>query len=112
MAVRVDAGYRSGAAEWNAGRPFEAHEAFEAAWRGASDPGERAVYQGLVQYAAAWVKLRAGNLRGFASNASKAARNLAGLERLGDEALVAWRGAMLVWVRTPGDAPPPLPPAD
>lgn len=110
MAMVADPQYQAGAAAWNAGRPFEAHEHFEAAWRRAA-PGERAAYQGLVQYAAAWVKLRAGNRRGFASNAAKAAANLAALDAHGDEALRPWRGAMLAWAASdaPRDPPPQLP---
>lgn len=101
--------YQAGAAHWNAGRPFEAHEHFEAAWR-RGDEG-RAVFQGLVQYAAAWVKLRAGNPRGFRSNAAKAAANLAGLAAAGHPALRDWSAVMREWSNadSPGEPPPALP---
>lgn len=103
--------YQEGARLWNAGQPFEAHEAFEAAWRRDVPAAERAVFQGLVQYAAAWVKLRAGNRNGFASNAAKAAVNLGALAPEQEPALSAWRDAMLAWAggEVPREPPPSLP---
>lgn len=109
--VTADPLYQQGARLWNAGRPFEAHEHFEAAWRRGTGTAERAIFQGLVQYAAAWVKLRAGNRSGFASNAGKAAANLAAVPSSAEPALTAWRDAMLVWAGNdePGEPPPSLP---
>jgi hypothetical protein len=43
----VDGSYQDGLALAQAGRFFEAHEAFETAWRASSDP-ERDFFQGLV----------------------------------------------------------------
>lgn len=43
----IDAAFRRGLSLARAGEYFEAHEAFEAAWRSA-EPGERDFFQGLV----------------------------------------------------------------
>ncbi|MGK2851252.1 MAG: DUF309 domain-containing protein [Candidatus Limnocylindrales bacterium] len=59
-----------------AGEAFDAHEAWEPAWMGTDDLGERALLQGLIKLAAADVHGQRGNPPGVA-------RNLEGaLERL------------------------------
>jgi hypothetical protein len=71
-AEAVLAGFR----HYEAGQPFEAHEAWEPAWMGTDDLAERALLQGLIKVAAAEVHGRRGNAAGVA-------RNLEGaLERL------------------------------
>lgn len=50
---------RRGAAHFNAGEYFEAHEAWEEVWMAAAEP-RRSFYQGLIQLAAGGVKLRRG----------------------------------------------------
>jgi len=45
------------------GRPFHAHEVFEAAWKSAP-PGERDLWQGLAQIAVGLTHARRGNARG------------------------------------------------
>lgn len=52
-----------GVALFNAGRHFEAHEAWEAAWLHASGP-RRALLQGLILVAAGWLKRDAGRTVG------------------------------------------------
>ena len=46
-----------GAALFDAGEHFAAHEVWEARWRVSQDPGERRLLQGLIQVAAAYYKL-------------------------------------------------------
>lgn len=70
-----------------AGEAFEAHEAWEPAWMGTDDLGERALLQGLIKLAAADVHSQRGNPRGVA-------RNLEGaLERLRAAATAGTRTA-------------------
>src|SRR5579859_2184537 len=45
------------------GRPFHAHEVFEAAWRGVPGP-ERELWRGLAQIAVGLTHARRGNARG------------------------------------------------
>ena len=54
-----------GVALYNAGRFWEAHEAFEAVWRGAGE-AERPLWQGLIQAAAALLHQSRGNAHGVA----------------------------------------------
>jgi len=66
----------AGLRDYEAGEPFEAHEAWEPAWMGTDDIAERALLQGLIKVAAAEVHATRGNPAGVA-------RNLEGaLERL------------------------------
>lgn len=70
------AAVREGLRLYAAGEAFDAHEAWEPAWMGTDDLGERALLQGLIKLAAADVHGQRGNPPGVA-------RNLAGaLERL------------------------------
>lgn len=48
------------------GRPFHAHEVFEAAWK-TGPPGERELWQGLAQVAVGITHARRGNPRGAVS---------------------------------------------
>ena len=97
------------------GFPWEAHEAWEAAWA-ATPPGlEHALLAGMIQAAAAAVQARLGRWRGVASLAARARRNLhaaggprlCGVDVRGFAAeLVAWSarvGAAAAW-----EAPPSL----
>jgi predicted metal-dependent hydrolase len=59
-----------------AGRYFEAHEAFEDAWR-AAEPGERDFFQGLVHVVVAWYQGGRGNRVGCERQLEKARRRLA-----------------------------------
>jgi predicted metal-dependent hydrolase len=64
---------------------FEAHEALEPAWMGSDDPAERALLQGLIKVAAAYVHDVRGNPAGID-------RNLTGARRLLGEALAGGQG--------------------
>jgi predicted metal-dependent hydrolase len=57
------------------GRYFEAHEAFEEAWR-AAPPHERDFFQGLVHVVVAWYQGGRGNLVGCGRQLEKARRRL------------------------------------
>ena len=47
---------------------FETHELLEPAWMGTDDPAERALHQGLIKLAAAFVHGVRGNPTGIAKN--------------------------------------------
>ena len=55
---------------------FEAHELLEPAWMGTDDLAERALHQGLIKLAAAFVHGIRGNPRGIAKNLAGARDHL------------------------------------
>ena len=77
--VERRAAIESGLAAYERGDFFEAHEDLEPAWMGTDDLAERALLQGLIKVAAAYVHDVRGNPAGIA-------RNLAGARRLLGEA--------------------------
>jgi predicted metal-dependent hydrolase len=74
------AAIESGLAAYDRGDFFEAHEELEPAWMGSDDPAERALLQGLIKVAAAYVHDVRGNPPGIV-------RNLEGARALLDQAL-------------------------
>ena len=68
--------YQHGLDLARAGSFFDAHEAFELAWR-ACDPAERDFFQGLVHVVVAWYQQERGNLVGCERQLAKAERRLA-----------------------------------
>jgi predicted metal-dependent hydrolase len=56
---------------------FETHELLEPAWMGTDDPAERALHQGLIKLAAAFVHGVRGNPLGIARNLQGARDRLA-----------------------------------
>ncbi len=64
---------------------FEAHEVLEPAWMGTADPGERALYQGLIKLAAGFVHAVRGNPRGVENNLRGARVHLAAAARAGHD---------------------------
>jgi predicted metal-dependent hydrolase len=72
----IEKSLADGLALARAGRYFEAHEAFEDAWRAAS-PDERDFFQGLVHVVVAWYQDGRGNETGCGRQLEKAARRLA-----------------------------------
>ena len=58
----------AGLAAYDRGDFFEAHELLEPAWMGTDDPAERAVLQGLIKLAAAYVHDVRGNPAGVRKN--------------------------------------------
>ena len=56
---------------------FETHELLEPAWMGTDDPAERALHQGLIKLAAAFVHGVRGNPTGIAKNLVGARQHLA-----------------------------------
>lgn len=62
---------------------FEAHELLEPAWMGTDDPAERALHQGLIKLAAAYVHAVRGNSRGIAKNLAGARERLAAADPRG-----------------------------
>jgi predicted metal-dependent hydrolase len=73
------AALQAGLAAYERGDFFEAHELLEPAWMGTPDLPERALLQGLIKVAAAYVHDVRGNPAGIA-------RNLTGARRLLEEA--------------------------
>jgi predicted metal-dependent hydrolase len=72
----IEKSLADGLALARSGRYFEAHEAFEDAWRAAS-PEERDFFQGLVHVVVAWYQDGRGNETGCGRQLEKAARRLA-----------------------------------
>ena len=58
----------AGLAAYDRGDFFEAHEELEPAWMGTDDPAERALLQGLIKVAAAYVHDVRGNPPGIVRN--------------------------------------------
>jgi len=58
----------AGLAAYDRGEYFLAHEELEPAWMGTNDPGERALLQGLIKVAAAYVHAARRNPRGVERN--------------------------------------------
>ena len=67
----------AGLASYDRGDFFEAHEELEPAWMGSDDPIERALLQGLIKVAAAYVHHVRGNPAGIRTNLAGARRLLA-----------------------------------
>jgi hypothetical protein len=80
------AAFEAGLAAYARGDFFAAHEALEPAWMGSDDLVERALHQGLIKLAAAYVHGVRGNPTGVARNLAGASRHLA----LAVEAGPAW----------------------
>ncbi|MEW6226352.1 MAG: DUF309 domain-containing protein [Chloroflexota bacterium] len=80
------AAFEAGLAAYARGDFFAAHEALEPAWMGTADLAERALHQGLIKVAAAYVHAVRGNPAGVAKNLAGARRHLA----LATDAGVAW----------------------
>ena len=72
----IEKSLSDGLALARAGRYFEAHEAFEDAWR-AAPADERDFFQGLVHVVVAWYQDGRGNETGCGRQLEKAARRLA-----------------------------------
>ena len=62
------AALEAGLAAYDRGDYFEAHELLEPAWMGTDDVAERALLQGLIKLAAAYVHSVRGNPPGIARN--------------------------------------------
>jgi len=71
------AAIEAGLAAYDRGDFFEAHEELEPAWMGSDDPVERALLQGLIKVAAAYVHDVRGNPAGIRTNLTGARRLLA-----------------------------------
>ena len=72
----IEQSLAAGLALARSGRYFEAHEAFEDAWR-AAEPHERDFFQGLVHVVVAWYQDGRGNETGCRRQLEKATRRLA-----------------------------------
>ncbi len=69
--------FEAGLAAYARGEHFEAHELLEPAWMGTDDLAERALHQGLIKVAAAYVHAGRGNPPGILKNLAGARRHLA-----------------------------------
>lgn len=83
----------------DAGRPFEAHEVLEDAWKAAPD-AERELWRGLAQLAVGLTHAARGNRTGAAALLARGAANLAGYRdaaphRVDVPGLLDWAAAML-----------------
>lgn len=71
------AAFEEGMSAYARGDFFAAHEALEPAWMGSDDLAERALHQGLIKVAAAYVHAVRRNPAGIAKNLTGARRHLA-----------------------------------
>ncbi|MGW3244396.1 DUF309 domain-containing protein [Streptomyces sp. NPDC001070] len=85
----------------DAGLPFHAHEVFEDAWKSASDPGERALWKGLAQFAVALTHAARGNARGAVVLLRRAADAIAPYQRTPPYAINV--GALTEWAQWAAD---------
>jgi hypothetical protein len=95
------------------GRPFHAHEVFEAAWKSVPGP-ERELWRGLAQIAVGLTHARRGNARGAAALLRRGAGNVTafgGAYREVDADFVAGRAAGLA-LRIERDGLASVPEAD
>ncbi|HEY5629493.1 MAG TPA: DUF309 domain-containing protein [Candidatus Limnocylindrales bacterium] len=83
-----------GLAAYGRGDFFLAHELLEPAWMGASDPGERDLYQGIIKLAAAFVHDVRGNPAGVLKNLRGARERLADAGSAGAAAAVDVAGLL------------------
>ncbi|MCC6998106.1 MAG: GNAT family N-acetyltransferase [Deltaproteobacteria bacterium] len=97
---RDDDGWLWGVDLWNAGFPWEAHEAWEALWRGATG-AQRELLQGLIQCAAAAVKLAVGAPGPAATLAARGTTRLLALPALMGVEPAAFAHAVLAWLASP-----------
>lgn len=67
-----DPRFAEGAADYDAGRYFEAHEAWELLWRAMPAGSDKRFVQGLIQLAVSLEHARRGNPRGSAGQWAKA----------------------------------------
>jgi predicted metal-dependent hydrolase len=81
------AAFDAGLAAYGRGDFFAAHEALEPAWMGSDDLAERALHQGLIKVAAAYVHAVRGNPAGVERNLEGARRHL----ELAGPAAETWR---------------------
>jgi hypothetical protein len=77
------AAFDEGLGCWERGDFFAAHEALEPAWMGTDDLAERALHQGLIKVAAAYVHAVRGNPAGIMKNLAGACRHLDAARRAG-----------------------------
>jgi hypothetical protein len=71
------AAFEAGLRAYAAGEHFEAHELLEPAWMGTDDLAERALHQGIIKVAAAYVHASRHNPRGITKNLAGARPHLA-----------------------------------
>ena len=104
--VAIESAFARGLELARSGRYFEAHEAFEEAWREAAFE-ERDFFQGLVHVVVAWYQAGRGNVVGCTRQLEKAQRRLGGFAPAHRGVDVAAVLAQLERAR-----PPTLPPLD
>ena len=109
--VAIESAYARGVELGRSGRYFEAHEAFEEAWREAR-ADERDFFQGLVHVVVAWYQDGRGNEVGCRRQLEKAQRRLAAFAPAYRGIDVAALLAALARAEPPGLRPLDIPEAD
>jgi hypothetical protein len=95
------------------GRPFAAHEVFEAMWKQSDDPSERALWRGLAQLMVGLTHFQRGNRVGAATLLERGAESLPGDQGPHPRSVdarpwAAWGTEAAALVREGGH--PPVPP--
>ena len=75
--LSLEANHELARAHARAGRWFQAHEAWETAWKQAKGSGDAEFYKGLSQMGAGYVHLRRGNAHGAQTLMRRAASRIA-----------------------------------
>ncbi|HEX8094522.1 DUF309 domain-containing protein [Jatrophihabitans sp.] len=88
----------------DAGRPFEAHEVLEDAWKAAPD-AERELWRGLAQLAVGLTHAARGNRTGAAALISRGAGNIAGYRDRPPHGVDV--AGLLAWAAATDPGPPP-----
>lgn len=65
---------------WDEGRPFAAHEVFEAAWKNGDDPADEPLWRGLAQLMVAATHALRGNAAGAAALFARSDETLAAVD--------------------------------
>lgn len=89
----------------DAGRPFQAHEVLEEAWK-AAPAGERELWRGLAQLAVGLTHAARGNAAGAAALIRRGADNIAGYREEPPHGIDV--AGLIAWSAEPADAMPRL----
>jgi hypothetical protein len=93
------------------GRPFHAHEVFEAAWKSGAGPG-RELWRGLAQIAVGLTHARRGNARGAVTLLRRGAGHVAAFDAQFVDAQFVSEQATALALRIERDGLPSVPEAD
>jgi len=103
--LQLDAGETDALARrlWDEGRPFSAHEVFEAAWKNTGDPTAKRLWRGLAQLLVAVTHAMRGNRAGAVALFTRSDETLAEVDAAGAPVDLSWWHEVTAAWRTPQD---------